>query len=142
MQDAELSLRLQIKAYALLVTPDCKRLKVPRPRIPKQTTKFALFEVQKGRGLHEIEVRNLTTELQSLKGYRLESKNGAWSFPEDIELAPGEEKGIVVSDIGLDPGSEKLSATLNFVALLDTLSLASSQGVECEETVFSAYLEL
>jgi len=145
IQDAELSLRWQIKAYELLVSTECKRLGIPPPKITQQKTKFAIFEVQKARGHHEIEVRNLTLEPQSLNGFRLVSEQGEWKFPNEVKLESGADIGIAVS-VGPRGGRSfeagKIIGVLNFVVPLDTVALVNPQGkVECEETVFSDSIE-
>jgi len=142
IHDFELSLRMEIKAYELLLASECKRLGLPPPKRRQPEAKLSILEAQTAHG-HEIQIQNTSTEVVSIDGYRLrssETKN-EWKFPADTKIASG---AVVVVYTGLDAhkksslADNELIADLEFAVPEDRVELVDPKGkVERFDIVFS-----
>jgi len=101
LNDLKVSLRMEIKAYELLIKEECDRLGLPHPKFKRDEGKasdeekaadeLALTTQQvSGQGPYVLTLQNTSLEPQSLKGYSLRSKLSTWRFPDDVKIKTGE----------------------------------------------------
>jgi len=133
IQDEELQLRWEIKAYELLVSTQSKLLGLPPPRITPPEKEFFIFATQRSHGVHEIAIRNVTEGTLSLLGYSLQTKNGIWNLANSgyTQLTSGQL--ILIRMNRHTPGH------LQFKVPVDIVALVANGKLICDDYVFSDF---
>jgi len=110
--DINRSLRMEIKAYELLVKSECERLDLPLPTIDHKTgdadskvsTEFSLY-TDNTESRRRIKLRNTSAEERSLKDYVIRSKKAFLKFPPTTTVASGKE--IYIYWVSVSPSDPK-----------------------------------
>jgi len=133
VQDEELQLRWQIKAYELLVSTQSRLLGLPPPQITPPEREFFIFATQRSHGVHEITIRNVTEGPLSLIGYSLQTKTGIWHLVNSGHTQLNSGHLIAIKVNRNTPGH------LQFKVPVDIVALVANGKLICDDFVFSDF---